>query len=198
MFELLLQDFIALIPDSFRDGKKASGNIHKIIKVFNEELNKDMDILEDVSKIIDLNTQTGVTLDLTGAGFGLTRLGDDDDTFRIRIQAFKSGSVIGNDINSILSLFRLLTGASGLDVRIKEKFDDDLVNPRPRAFDIILDTLDTPEALALLPVALAIKAGGVDVTIDELSIDSFLTQGSGDLILQENGGKLILESGNLP
>ena len=198
MFEILLEDLIALIPDSFRDGKLSTGNIHKIIKVFNEEINKDMVTLQDVQDASDLDNMVGVTLDIYGAGFGLLRAGEDDDTFRIRIMAFKSGFVIGNDINSILSLFRVLTGDSGLNVRIKEKFDLDLTNPRPRAFDIILDNQDTVDALKLLPAAQAVKAGGVEVTIDELATDSFLTQGNGDFLLQGNGGKIILEPGNLP
>jgi hypothetical protein len=198
MFELVLADIIKLIPESFRDGKQTDGNIYKIIKVIVEEFNKDMVTLEDVFNMSLVSGLTGVQLDLYGAGFGLVRGDKTDAEFLLEIIAFEAQTVIGNDVDSILSLFRLITGDTGLNVRIKEKFDSDLDNPRPRAFDIILDNQGTTEALALLPIAQTVKAAGVDVTIDELATDSFLTQGNGDYLLQGNGGKIIIEPGNLP
>ena len=198
MFEIILADIIKLIPDSFLEGKQPTGNIYKIVKVFVEEINKDMQTLEDVFDITLLANQTGVTVDLSGADFGLFRNALDDDEFKIRIEAFKAGLVTGTDINSILALFRLLTGETGLNVRIKEKFDADLDNPRPRAFDIILDNTSTITALTFLPIALRVKGAGIEVTIDELSTNSFLTQGTMDYILQGNDDKIILEPGNLP
>lgn len=197
MFLLDLQDSIDRIPDSFRDGKKPTGNIYRIYSVWINELNKDMADLQAIFDALDLANQFGLSLDLTGISFDLFRRGRTDDEFRAEIFAFKNGNFTGNDINSIIRLFQLLTGAGGLNVRIKEKFDDDLTNPRPRAFDIILDTIDTSDLTPFLNVAKRIKAGGIDVTVDELSTNSFLLQLNGDKILQLNGDKIIIEPGNI-
>lgn len=198
MFEIILSEIIKLIPDSFLEGKQPEGNIYKIVKVFVEEINKDMDTLEDVFNLYDLANQTGVTLDLTGADYGLQRGSLNDSDFRLLIAAFQARFTLGNDINSILSLFRTVTGLPAADVRIIEKYIPSLDNPRPRAFDLILDGIPGFEAQSFLPLLFSAKAAAIDVTIDELSTDNFLLQGNGDLLLQGNGDRLIIEPGNLP
>lgn len=198
MFELILSDIINLIPDNFRDGKLSSGNIYKIVKVFIEEINKDMNLLEDVYDLSILNNQTGKTLDLTGADFGLKRGNLSDEDFIHQIEVFRARYVLGNDIESILMLFRALTELPAPDIRIIEKYLSTFENPRPRAFDLIIDGIDNFSAQLFLPILQAAKAAGIDVTIDELSVNNFITQGNGDYLLQGNGDKLIIEPGNLP
>jgi len=197
MFEVALDDIIALIPDSFFAGKQTSGNIYKIVKVFVEEINKDMETLEDVFNISDINNLTGVNLTLYAAGFALVRGSKTDSELRSEVIAFRSQGVLGTDINSILRLFRLVTGETGLDLTILEKFDPNVAdNPRPRAFDIVLPNYsDESDISTLVSIANRVKAAGIDVTINEFVKNNFLLQGNGDFLLQGNGDKLIIEKG---
>jgi hypothetical protein len=191
-----LQSIIDLIPDSFLGGKKPDGNIYRIIKVFVEEINKDMVTLQEVQDLLDIENLFAVNLTLYAAGYGVPRGSKSDANLRLEVIAFRSNSVIGNDVESILSLFRLITGESGTDVQIIEKFESGLANPRPRAFDIVLPNFsDAAEISALLVVANGVKAAGVDVSINDLVQNNFLLQGNGDFLLQGNGDKIIIELG---
>ncbi len=195
MRETDLDDIIKLIPDSFLAGKQSDGNIYRTIQVFVEETNKDMVTLQAVYDLLEISNMTGVNLTLYAAGYGLSRGAKSDDELRIEVIAYRSQDVLGTDSESILKLFRLLTGDSGTDVQIVEKFEPQVDNPRARAFDIVLPNYNNEDVSTLLSIAQRVKAGGIEVTINEFVKNNFLLQGNTDFLLQGNGDKIIIELG---
>ncbi|RUL56453.1 hypothetical protein [Lysinibacillus antri] len=196
-----LKSVVSRFTDYFE--KQPNSNISKLMKIFNDELQSLNTTIERVGEWKDIDKAEGLALDDAGTNIKQPRGVATDEVYRILLKSKIARNLSDGSINTIIQVLATALSCEYKDIKIKEKWTDD-VDPEPAAIQVIELPLIKINEAGLDPANFAriiqrTVAGGIKVGVIELtgtfefgdesnSIDTI--RGFGDVNNAEIGGYL--------
>lgn len=196
-----LKDIISRFTDYF--DKQPNSNISKLMKIFSDELQTLNMTIERVGEWRDIDNAKGVVLDDAGTNIKQPRGVATDEVYRILLKSKIARNLSDGSINTIIQVLATALSCEYKDIKIKEKWTDEL-NPEPAAIQVIELPLVKINEAGLDPTNFArivqrTVAGGIKVGVIELTgtfefgdtsnaVDN--TKGFGDINDSTKGGYL--------
>ena len=128
-------DALARLLYQYKDSTKLQGLITALFGTQVQELE---DALYPLFERLDLDSQEGKQLDGIGSIVGQSRLGLDDDLYRIWIKARIGQNVSEGDIERIISVWKLINSPA-TTIQLVEHFPAEVALYSDAAIDIVLD-----------------------------------------------------------
>lgn len=169
MFDL--KSIVSRFSDYF--DKQPTSNISKLMRIFSDELVALNSTITKVGDWRDIDNAKGVALDDIGTNINQPRGVATDDIYRILLKSKIARNLSDGSINTIIRVLAIALSCDYSEIKIKEKWDDDL-DPEEAAIKVIEMPLDRLNDTGLDPINFArivqrTVAGGVKVDVIELT-----------------------------
>jgi hypothetical protein len=130
----LLDSIIAKLTDMYN--KSPLSNIGKLFSIYGGQLQELRDTLDRIALWKDIDQAQGATLDNIGTNVAQLRGQANDDVYRILIKSKIARNLSKGDINTLIAVIALATGAKYNEIDIQEKYTDTL-DPEPAAISLM-------------------------------------------------------------
>jgi hypothetical protein len=187
MFSLM--DMLSRFADVFN--KDPNSKLGRVLGILHGGLQEANGTLETVRAWRSLDTAQGTTLDLIGQNVAQPRGAATDEIYRVLIRSKIARNLSKTDVNTIIQVLALALNCDLSEIRIQEKFNDE-IEPEPAAISLIRVPIKRLNEVGMSPLQFGqiiqkTVAAGVRVSVIELSGSFRLSSQYGVLETGVNG-----------
>lgn len=166
-----VKSIVSRFTDYFN--KHPNSNISKLMKIFSDELQSLNTTIKRVGDWRDIDNARGVALDDIGTNIKQHRGVATDEVYRILLKSKIARNLSDGSINTIIQVLATALSCEYKDIKLKEKWTDEL-EPEPAAIKVIELPLTKINEAGLDPYNFArivqrTVAGGIKVGVIELT-----------------------------